>query len=54
MKIDVSSLVDLVNQKGGVKIALPASSGESSHWITARDFETLVRDRPWMEFGSVL
>ena len=54
IKIDVSSLVDLVNQKGGVKIALPSRSGESSHWVTARDFETQVRDRPWMGFGSIL
>lgn len=51
-RLDMSSLTDLINQKSGLRVTLPASYKDSSRFLTSSDFERYVRERPWRGLES--
>ena len=53
LRIDFSSLVDIVNNRGGIRINLPETSRDTSCLVMAGDFEKTVRERPWMGLGGL-
>lgn len=46
-RIDMSSLVDLVKQKGGVRISTPDGNLDKTYFVGCSVFERFVREKTW-------
>ncbi|MBN2220090.1 MAG: 3-dehydroquinate synthase [Kosmotogaceae bacterium] len=51
-RIDLSSLVDLIEQKGGVKISTPDGSLDRAYFVGYSSFEKFIRDKTWRGLES--
>ncbi|MGC9320998.1 MAG: 3-dehydroquinate synthase [Kosmotogaceae bacterium] len=51
-RIDMSSLVDLIDQKGGVRISMPDGELDKTLFVEATVFERFVREKTWRGLES--
>ncbi|RLL88389.1 3-dehydroquinate synthase [Mesotoga sp. H07pep.5.4] len=51
-RIDLSSLVDLIEQKGGLKISTPDGSLDGTYFVGYSSFERFIREKTWRGLES--
>ncbi|MDD3681166.1 MAG: 3-dehydroquinate synthase [Mesotoga sp.] len=51
-RIDMSSLVDVIYQKGGVRISMPDGGLDKTLYVGAKVFERFVREKTWRGLES--